>query len=127
MIKEIFTKYDINVEIDNFIITYTDSNIHDTLRLFFNIKNKDEVLIQNKAAIDKFMTGLLDNFVEHGLFTQDDKIYQIISDNINIHMVELIKKSLDYSKIMFDILYRWLYNLSNSIKTVNMLLDAINK
>lgn len=116
----------INTKLDNIIKDFLENNLFNLVKDFYLIK-KDQYdnLRKNQTPVEYFFIKLLDSLVLNGILEIDKNPYLIIKQQFNSHMIELVSKTLEYSKILLDINHRWLINHYHSIRTLYELIKNI--
>lgn len=121
-------KYDnlIKLKLNDILDKFLEDNLFDLVKDFYLIKkNQFDNLRKNQTPIEYFFIKLLDNLVLNGILEIDDNPYLIIKQQFNSHMIELVSKTLEYSRILLDINHRWLINHYHSIRTLYELIKNI--
>ena len=116
----------INTKLDNIIKDFLENNLFDLVKDFYLIKkNQYDNLRKNQTPIEYFFIKLLDSLVLNGILEIDKNPYLIIKQQLNSHMIELVSKTLEYSRVILDIKHRWFVNHYHSLRTLYELIKNI--
>lgn len=111
-------------QIRKIIVDFTNLNIFDLVRIYYNIKlDQFDDQIYNQTIIDDFFTKLLNKLSLNGIFKLDSVPYINIKQHINAHMIELISKTLQFNQVMLDVIHRWIVNYYYFVKTFKALIN----
>ena len=134
--KQILTKYinQVNVynigshlekdELKTIIDTYTDKNLDNVINTYYGIlQDEYEIPLLNQTPINDFLIGILDNIALTGIIQYDSLVYNNIKQYINVHMNELLSKTLDHSKLIIDVFHKWLNNYYYSLMTFETIIN----
>lgn len=137
VLKEIYTSNIFNLTADllidskaiekrlnKVISSFLRERLFDLVRIYNNIRLDDYDILKNPGEeLNNFLNDLLNNLVQEGIIVVDEGIHKNIATSLNPYLITLVSKTLDYSNLMLDIAHRWLNNLSNRLKTFDLLID----
>ena len=125
ILEDLYDKY-ITTKLDNIIDTFFDNNKLNLVKDYYLIKldNYDNI-DSNKTPIENFFNRLLDNLIYNGLLEPDENLYNIIKQQFNIHMIELVTRTLDYNKVILDIKHKWIVNNYYYLRTLYELIKLL--
>ena len=109
-------------DLKRIINEFIDLHITDLVREYYGIKSDIyDRQLENQTPINEFLNKLIDHIAMRGIIQLDSVIYSNIKQFVHIHMNELISKTLDYTRIIIDVLHRWIINYYNSLKTLDII------
>jgi len=107
---------------------YVTDHINLLVQTYYGIKTDEyDRDLENQTPINDFLLNILDHIAMHGIIQIDSHVYNNIKQYINIHMNELLSKTLDYVKLIIDVFHRWSINYYYSLKTFLIITKINNK
>jgi hypothetical protein len=109
-------------QLDIIIKGFYEEKIVEFVRRYYEIKeDKYENIETDKSIPDYYMTFLINYMIEKGIISELDNNYLNYKQDIQVHMTELITKTLDFAKVIVDTYHRYMVNLYHSMKTFDVL------